>query len=90
MYPGSEWVVEFAVRDWRAREQSTWARAEQEEVPDPARGAQSFMQQPLRSIRHLLLVVGTLLSREARDLPRVETAVEEWGSRSWPVTRSVT
>ena len=78
MNPGSEWVVEFAVRERRARELSTRAWAEQEEVPDLASGTRWF--KALRRIHHLLLVVGTLLSRKAAALPRVETAAEEWGA----------
>jgi hypothetical protein len=68
MNPGSEWVVEFAVRERRARELTTRAWAEQEEVPDLASGTQWFRQQPLRRIHHLLLVVGTSLSRKAAEL----------------------
>src|SRR5215472_13722338 len=68
MNPGSEWVVEFAVRERRAREHSTWARAVEEEVPDLAGGTQWFRQPPVRRIHHLLLVFGTLFSRQAPEL----------------------
>jgi hypothetical protein len=79
MIPGSEWVVEFAVRERRARAES--ARAawdEQQTVRDLASSTRRFRQQPLRRIHHLLMVAGTSLSRKAAAIPRVDTAGEEW------------
>ena len=63
MNPGTEWVVEFAARETRAREQSTRVRAEHTQGADLPRGKQWLRQQTLRSIHGCwLLVVGTLLS----------------------------
>ena len=59
MNPGSDWVVEFAVREKQAHEQGSWERIRQEEGIAPDRAAPGFGRQRLGHVVSLLIGMTT-------------------------------
>lgn len=83
MNPGSQWIVEFGVRENQAREQRRKGTTRQEEETTDIITRPTFGQRCLGVIGHLLLVAGAWLNRQAGGGDPAEGGIE--ALRDWRV-----
>jgi hypothetical protein len=76
MQLGSQWIVEFGMRDMQAREQRWREKARQEEEASPLAAAPSYGQRCLSGVGHLLLVAGAWLNWQAGEVYRADRGSE--------------
>jgi hypothetical protein len=80
MHPGCEWIVEFAVREDRAREQRGPLRVGQDEGAGMPTGAPGLAQCCLQSIGQLRLVLGVRRGLKEGKARRAAVAGNAWGN----------
>lgn len=81
MNPGSQWIVEFAARENRAREQRARGAAEPQVGVGGVVAAREFGQWCSRRLGRLVLVAAAWLNRPVGAAPRAGRAAEAWTDR---------
>lgn len=81
MNPGSQWIVEFGVRENQAREQSWQEKTRLEEAESPLVAAPPFARRCLGMLGHFLLVAGGWLNRQAGEVYRADGGTGALGER---------